>query len=80
MEVTKFGLVLLSGGYLLVAVKVAISIYVNQLTETLNEGSWEHTQQITTANTTFAQATYVMATFVHISNISAVTDLSWTNL
>ena len=31
MEVTKFCLLLLSGGYLLVAVKVASSIFVNEL-------------------------------------------------
>ena len=33
--------------------------------QTLNKGSWEHIQQITTVTTTF-----VKATFVHISNIS----------
>ena len=35
-----------------------------------NSASWEHIQQITTVTTTFAQATFVLRTFVHISNIS----------
>ena len=34
MEVTKFWLRILSGGYLLVAVKVASSIFVNKLNAT----------------------------------------------
>ena len=34
MEVTKFWLLILSGGYLLVAVKAANSIFVNQLNTT----------------------------------------------
>ena len=35
------------------------------------KGSWEHIQQIRTVITTFVQATFVLGTFVHISNISA---------
>ena len=34
MEVTKFWLLMLSGGYLLVAVKITSSIFVNQLNAT----------------------------------------------
>ena len=46
------------------------SCYWPDLDQTLNKGSWEHIQQIKTVTTTFVQAT-----FVHISNISAVTSL-----
>ena len=45
-----------------------LSCYWPDLNQTLNKGSWEYIQQITTATTTFVQAT-----FVYISNISAVT-------
>ena len=38
-------------------------------------GFWEHLQQIKTVTTTFVQAT-----FVHISKISAFTDSIWTKL
>ena len=44
--------------------------YWLDLDQTLNKGSWEHIQQITTVTTTFVQATFVLGTFVHISNIS----------
>ena len=47
--------------------------------------SWEHLEQIPTLPVTFAQAilvqaTFVLVTFVHIRNISAVTDTIWTKL
>ena len=42
--------------------------------ETLKIGSWEHLEQIPTVMVTFVQATFVLTTFVHIRNISAVTD------
>ena len=38
--------------------------------QTLNQGSWEHKHQITSVTTTFALATFVLGTFVHIENIS----------
>ena len=43
-----------------------VSCYWPDLDQTLNKGSWEHIQQITTVTTTLVQGT-----FVHISNISA---------
>ena len=36
--------------------------------------SWEHLEHIPTIKLTFVQSTFVLATFVHIRNISAVTD------
>ena len=51
-----------------------LSCYWPDFDQTLNKGSWEHIQQITTVTTTFVQATFVLGTFVHIRNISAVTD------
>ena len=45
--------------------------------ETLKIGSLEHLQQIPTVTVTFVQAIFVQA-FVHIRNISAVTDTIWT--
>ena len=50
------------------------------LDQILNKGSREHIQQITTVTTTFVQATFVLGTFVHISNISAVTGPIWIKL
>ena len=47
-----------------------IICYWPNLDQTLNKGSWEHKQQITTVTTTFVQATFVLGTFVQISNIS----------
>ena len=49
--------------------------YWPDLDQTSNKGSWEHIQQITTVTTTFVKATYV-----HISNISAVTGPIWIKL
>ena len=50
------------------------------LDQTLNKESWEHIQQISTVTTTFVQATFVLGTFVHINNISAVTGPIWIKL
>ena len=36
--------------------------------------SWEHLEQIPTIKLTFVPATFVLATFDYIRNISAVTD------
>ena len=52
-----------------------LSCYLPDFDETLNVASLEHIQQITTVTTTF-----VMGTFVHISNISAVTGPIWIKL
>ena len=57
-----------------------LSYYWPILDQTLNKGSWDHIQQITTVTTTFVQATFVLGTFVHISNISAVTGPIWIKL
>ena len=43
-------------------------------------GSLEHLEQVPTVTVTFVQTTYVLATFVHIRNISAVTDLIFNKL
>merc|ERR1712013_805318 len=47
-----------------------LSYYWPDLDQTLNKGSWEQIQQITTVTTTFVQATFVLGTFVHVSNIN----------
>ena len=46
-----------------------LSCYWPDSDQTLNKGSWEHIQQITTVTTTFVQATSVLGTFVHIINV-----------
>ena len=46
----------------------------------LKVGSWEHLEQIPTVTMTFVQETFVLATFVHIRNISAVSDLILTKM
>ena len=55
-----------------------LSGYWPDMDQTSNKGSWEHIQQIRAVTTTFVQATFVLGTFVHISNISAVTGPIWT--
>ena len=50
-----------------------LDCYWPDFDQTLNKGSLEQIQQITTVTTTFVQATFFLGTFVHISNISAVT-------
>ena len=62
-----------------------LSCYWPDFDETLQVGSWEHLEQIPTVTVTyvlaiFVQATFVLETFVHIRNISAVTDLILTKL
>ena len=42
--------------------------------QTLKVGSWNHLSQMPTVTVTFVHATFFLATFVHIGNISAVTD------
>ena len=51
-----------------------LSCYGPDFDKTLKEGSWEHLKQNLTFTVTFVQATFVLETFVHIRNISAVTD------
>ena len=48
--------------------------------ETLKEGSWEQLEQLPTVTGKSVLATFVLATFVYISNISAVTDSILTKL
>ena len=50
------------------------SCYLPDFDETLKVCSWEHLEQIPNVMMTFFQATFVLATFVHIRNISALTD------
>ena len=65
--------------------KITIIYYCTDFDQTLKVGSWEHLEQIPTVTVTFVQAiffqaTFVLVTFVHIRNISAVTDTIWTKL
>ena len=48
--------------------------------KTIEVGSREHLEQISTVMVTFVQATFALATFVHIRNISAITDLIEPNI
>ena len=57
-----------------------ISCYCTDLDETLKVGSWKHLEHIPTVREPFVQATFVLATIVHIRNISAVTDSVLTKL
>ena len=50
------------------------SCYLPDFDETLKVGSCEHLEQIPTVRVTFVHATFVLVTYVHIRNISAVTD------
>ena len=52
-----------------------LSGYRPNFDETLNLGSWEHLEHIPAIMGTFVQATFAQVTFVHIRNISTVTDL-----
>ena len=52
-----------------------LSCYSPDFYETLNIGSWKHLEQIPTVMVAFVWATFVLVTFVHIRNISTVTDL-----
>ena len=51
-----------------------LSCYRPDFDEILKVTSWEHLEQIPFTKLTFLQATIVLVTFVHISNISAGTD------
>ena len=57
-----------------------LNCYWPDFDKTLNLGSWEHLEQIPTLTVTFIQATFVLAAFLHIRSISAVTDLILTKL
>ena len=48
-----------------------LNCYWPNFDETLKVASWEHLEQIPTIKLTFVQATFVLATSVHIRNISA---------
>ena len=48
--------------------------------QTLKVDSWDHFEQIPTVLATFVEATMVLAIFVHIRIISAVTDPILTKL
>ena len=51
-----------------------LSCYWLDFDETFKVGSCEHLDQIPTVRVTFVHATFALATFVHIRDISAVTD------
>ena len=53
-----------------------LSCYWQNFDQTLNKGSWEHIEHITTVNTTFVQATFTLGTFVHILAISQLSKLN----
>ena len=62
-----------------------LSCYRPDFDQTLKVGSWDYLERISTIeipfiHATFVQATSVLATFVHISNISGVADLILTKL
>ena len=57
-----------------------LSCYWPNFDQTLNVGSWEHLEEIPNVTVTFVQATFVLATFVHIRNILAVTQPIWMKL
>ena len=57
-----------------------LSCYRPDFEETSKVGSCEHLEQIPTIRVTIVHAAFVLATFVHIRNISAVTDTIWTTL
>ena len=51
-----------------------LSCYWPNFDKTLKVASWENLEQIPTIKLTYVHAIFVMVTFVHIRNISAVTD------
>ena len=57
-----------------------LSRYWPDFDETLNVSSCEHLEQIPTVTGTFVQASFVLAKFVHVRNISAVSDPILTKL
>ena len=56
------------------------AVTVPNVYQTLRVGPWDHLEQILTIAVTFEQATFFLATIVHIRNISAVTDPILTKL
>ena len=58
----------------------ARSCYWADFDQTLKIGYLDHLKQILTVTVTFVQATFGLVTFVHIRNISAVTDPILTKL
>ena len=57
-----------------------LSCYQPDFDQTLKEGSWEHLEEFPNVMVIFVQTTHVLATFVHVSNISTVTNLFLTKL
>ena len=57
-----------------------LSCYWPDFDQILKVGSWDLYEHIPTVTMRFVQATLVLATFVHIRNISAVTDPILTKL
>ena len=51
-----------------------LGCYWPDFDQTLNIGTWEPLEQIPTVTATFVHKTFVQVTFVHMRNISAVTD------
>ena len=54
--------------------KEYLNCYWPDFDDTLKVASWQHLEQISTIELTFVHATFVLVTFVHIGNISTVTD------
>ena len=57
-----------------------LSCYWPEFYQTLQIGSWECLEQISTVMVAFVQAIFVLTTFVHIRNTSAVTNPILTSL
>ena len=57
-----------------------LSCYWPDFDQTLKVDSWDHLELIPTVMATFVQVNFFLVTFVHIRNISAVTDLILTKL
>ena len=55
------------------------SCYWPDVDKTLKVGFWNHLYQMPTLMVIFVQSTFALVTFVHIRNISAVTDSIWPN-
>ena len=56
------------------------AIYLPDFAQTLKVGFCDHPQQIPTVMVIFVQATFVLGTFIHVRNISAITDPILTKL
>ena len=55
-----------------------LSSYRPDFDQTLKIGSWDHLEQILIVTVTFDWTIFVLATFVHFRNVSAVTEPIWT--